>query len=325
VRALILIAAMVIGALPALADGTGGPGGGGGTGGNGGSGHGSNNTRPPEPLKSPAEMLAEGRDAFRRGDYAKAIYPLNALLYPEVKLARARDIVEARILLGVCLFETGDRKGSAREFEAALQQDGTQNLDENLFSADVREYFDETKKAKEARDRAAEDARIAAEEREKLRKAIENLRVVEQRPFWVNFMPFGAGQFQNGDTKKGIFFAATEGIAAGTSITIFLYLVNKYGYGGQVPEDEAADVRTLQQIAIGADIVFYGVAFWGVIDAIRHHKKNVVVDPSSVSPDLITPPDQKTKPKPKGQGSSFLIHPIPVPDGAGVGITWELD
>jgi tetratricopeptide (TPR) repeat protein len=324
VRALILIAALAIGTLPALADGTGGPGGG--AGGGNGSSAGSGSARPPEPMKSPAEKLAAARDAFRRGEYAKAIDPLNALLYPDVKLARQRDIVETRILLGVCLFETGDRKGAAREFEAALQQDGTQRLDENLFSAEVRDYFDETKRAKEARDRAAEDARAAAEAREKARKLIADLRVIEQRPFWVNLMPFGAGQFQNGDTKKGIFFAATEGLAAGTSITIFLYLVNKYGYGGQVPGDDAADVRRLQQIAIGADIVFYGVAFWGVIDAIRHHKKNVVLDPSSIDPDLLAP-DQKTKRKPKNgdKPSSFYIHPIPIPDGAGAAITWEFE
>lgn len=302
-------------ALPALAD----------TGGSGtGAGSGSGSDRAPEPDKTPSERLADARDMFQRGEYSKAIPPLNFLLHPEVQLARTRDTVEARLLLGVCLFETGNRKGSATEFEDALRADDKASLDENLFSSEVRDYFDEIKKAKQARDQAAEDARKAAEDKEKLRKALEGLHYVEKRAWWVNLMPFGAGQFQNGDTRKGVFFAATEGVAAATSATIFIYLVQKYGYGGQVPKADAADARLLQQVAIGADVVFYGVAIWGIVDAFRHYKGNVELDRSSIPPDLLpdTEPTQKTKPQPKKK-SSFLLLPTPIEHGAGAVLTWE--
>lgn len=294
-------------ALPAQAD-TGGSGSGSGT----------------EPDKTPSERLADARDMFQRGEYAKAVPNLNFLLHPDLLLARQNDIIEARLLLGVCLFETGDRKRSAQEFEDALRADAKATLDVNLFSSEVRQYFDEIKKAKQARDQAAEDARKAAEDKEKLRQALANLHYVEKRAWWVNLMPFGAGQFQNGDFRKGIFFAATEGAAAATSATIFIYLVNKYGYGGQVPKADAADARLLQQVSIGADIVFYGVAIWGIVDAFRHYKGNVELDRSSIPPDLLpdTEPVQKTKPKPK-QGSSLLILPTPIEHGAGAVLTWE--
>jgi len=270
---------------------------------------------------NPADELATARDEFRQGKHAAAIPVLNNLLYPDPRLARARDLVEAHILYGVCLFETGDNKGATREIEAALFLDSTQNLDSQLFSSDAIKFFNEIKAAKDARDKAAADAKAAADERERLRQAIANLRVVESRQWWVNLIPFGAGQFQNGQSRKGIFFAATEAAAAGTSVAIFFYLTNKYGYGGQVPKTDAADVRLLQQAAIGADIVFYGVAIWGVVDSFRNYKANVEVDKSSIPADLLAP-DQKTRPKPKHR-TKVMFHPIPLPDGAGIALSWE--
>jgi hypothetical protein len=272
----------------------------------------------------PTQDLATARNEFRAGKHKDAILLLNNLLYPDVKLADEDDLYEAHLLFGVCLFETGDNKGATREIEQALFINGNQPLDPSLFSAESVRFFNEVKAAKEARDKAAADARAAAEERERLRKAIENLRVVESRPWWVNVMPFGAGQFQNGHYKKGVAFAATQGVAAATSVTIFLYLVNKYGYGGQVPREEAADVRQLQQVAIGADLVFYGAFLWSIVDGFWNYRANVVLDKSSIPDDLLAPPGQKTKPKPASK-TSWNLTPIVVPDGAGIGITWSTD
>lgn len=272
---------------------------------------------------SPTQDLATARNDFRAGKHQDAIVLLNYLLYPQGKLANEDDLYEAHLLYGVCLFEIGDNKGATREIEAALFIDSSQRLDDQVFSSEAIKFYNEVKAAKEARDRAAADARAAAIERERLRKAIEDLRVVETRQWWVNLMPFGAGQFQNGDNKKGVFFAATEAAAAGTSVFVFLYLTNKYGYGGQVPAEDAADVRLMQQVAIGADIVFYGVAIVGIVDAIRHYKPRVEVDKSSIPKDLLVPdPDQKTRRKPAPK-TTWLVHPIPVRDGAGIGLTWE--
>jgi hypothetical protein len=288
---------------------------------------------------TPAEDLAEARDEFRAGKYKAVIGLLNPILYPTPKLARTRDLVEAYVLLGVAQYESGDPKGATREVEAALYLDGSYSLDEQLFSEQARRFFDETKAAKEARDRAADDARAAAEKAEQLQKTIDSMRFVERRPYWVNFMPFGAGQFQNGDTKKGIFFAGTEAAAAGTSLVIFAYLTNKYGFGGQVPREDAADVRRLQQVSIGATVVFYGVAIVGVIDALRNYKAQAEIKfdedllPEDIRRQLRENREKKDqngddpKPRPRVKltppAARLHIHPLPFPDGAGVGLTWE--
>src|SRR5262245_50008728 len=42
--------------------------------------------------------------------------------------------------------------------------------------------------------------------------------IAEKRSRMISFVPFGAGQFQNGDTGLGILFMASQALAAGSSI-----------------------------------------------------------------------------------------------------------
>ena len=275
---------------------------------------------------SPAQDLAEGRNQFRAGKYREASKHLAGLFYPETRLASPDEQLEAHTLLGVCYFETGDRKSATREFEEALFLDPQHKLDPQLFSSGAIDYFEEVKKQKELRDKAAADARKRAEELERLRKYRESLRFVEKRSFIVNFLPLGSGQFQNGHRRKGFLFAGGQAVSAGVTVGIFAYLVNEYGYGGSVPEEEAGTVRTLQQIAIAGDVVFYGLYLWSVVDAIYYYKPQAQIegDDSLLPPELRETPEpkQRTKPKPKSQ-SKLRLLPFHVPDGAGMALSWE--
>jgi hypothetical protein len=81
-----------------------------------------------------------------------------------------------------------------------------------------------------ARKRAEEEQakRLAAQrEEEAQRRRIAELerlaateRVVVPSSRWVAFVPFGAGQFQNGDSGLGWAFAVTEAVAGATSIAL---------------------------------------------------------------------------------------------------------
>jgi len=211
---------------------------------------------------TPSEDLDRARDAFRRGDYQSAIPLLNYLLYPTPRLAQSQDLVEAHVLLGVCAFESGDRKTATREFEEALFLQSDLALEGNaLFSRAAVAFFEETKNAAEERGRRDAERRSLAEERERLRRYKESLIVYEVRPYYVNFIPFGAGQFQNGQRGKGIAFASAEAATGALSAGIWLYLVGEYGFGGRVPPGADAEfVRTLEQIEVGAGIACLGIA-----------------------------------------------------------------
>jgi hypothetical protein len=259
---------------------------------------------------TPAQDLARARDAFRKGDYQVAIPLLNYLLYPSPRLAQTSDLVEAHVLFAVCAYETGDRLTAAREFEEALFLQADLELDGNaLFSR-----------------------RALAEERERLRRYRESLIVYEVRPYYVNFIPFGAGQFQNGDRKKGLAFAAGQAITGGVSAGIWLYLVGEYGIGGAVPRDELGRARRLQEIEVGAGIACLGLVAWGVVDSLLHYKPRVQVSgDDSLLPDDLVPkagPGKRPAPRPPAPPaekppSTLRFAPVPLPGGAGAALTWE--
>ena len=272
---------------------------------------------------TPSEDLAQARRAFREGQFSVALEKYNALLYPELKLASTDDLVDAYIGLGVCRLETGDSTGAKREFEKALELDPSHQLDPLIITnKQAIELWDDTKAdIRTRKDREAAKKR-EAEEKERIRKLRASLIGVQNNTRALTLVP-GFGQFQNGQKTKGIFFLGAFAISGGLSIGTWGYLVNKYGIrSDKVPPLEAERVRRLQEIEVGAGIVFIATWIWSTIDANRHYKKQVrtEIDESLLPPELRdVPPPPKKQPK----KTSFHIVPMLSPESAGIGIGWE--
>jgi len=260
---------------------------------------------------TPGDELERARELFRAGKFADAIPTLNYLLYPDPRLSQPQDLVEAHVLLGVSAYETGDRTLAKREFEEALFLDRALTLDTLLFSKNAVEYFDSVKRDLEERERRDAEQRRLAEENERLQARLNAMVVIETHPYYINFIPFGAGQFQNGDQRKGLFFAITEGITGGVSAGIWLYLVGEYGLPGKVPPDKAESALRLQQVEIGAGAMCLGLMAWGVVDSLIHYQPSVKRAPD----ESLLPPEEKSK-KPS---TSLLLYP----GGGGLSLTWE--
>ncbi len=220
------------------------------------------------------------------------------------------------MLLGVCQFEAGDTPVATREFEEALFLQPDLTIDTTLFSEAAVRFFTQTRGAMQERLKRDAERRAIAEEKERLRKYRESLVVYEVRPYYVNFIPFGAGQFQNGERSKGLWFATTQATTGAISAGIWLYLVGSYGFNGRVPQTSANVARRLQQIEIGAGGVCLGLMAWGIVDALVHYRPRALVG----GDDSLLPPDLR---KGKGPTSSFSISPTLVPSGGGVVLTWE--
>jgi hypothetical protein len=88
----------------------------------------------------------------------------------------------------------------------------------------------------------------------------------------TNFMPFGAGQFQNGEPVKGAVLATGEGIAMAASASVFVYLVAQYGLSAHIPDADASRVRVLQQVEIGTGLAFFGLYAYGVLDGLANYR-----------------------------------------------------
>ena len=273
---------------------------------------------------TPGDDLAAARKAFRDGEYQSALEKYNALVRPEIKLADSNDIVEAYVNLGVCRVETGDDDGAKEEFERALGIDPNKQLDPVVITNKrAIRLFDDTKAELRTRAEREAEKRKAAELLETQRKALENLIVYKEQQYYFNWLPFGVGQFQNGDRKKGIFFLSTQVITGATSVAIFGYLVQKYGISSdKVPFDEGPDVRRYQQIEIAAGLAFFGLYALSVVDAHMNYVPQKRINPDDLPPDLRDV--IKVTPKKKTSLKERLhISPMITPNGVGVGIGWE--
>lgn len=227
-------------------------------------------------------------------------------------------------MLGACYFELGRREDAREEFERVLQLQPDKTLSELSYSAGAIRLFDDTKAEIEARAKRDAELKRIAEAREKLEAYRKSLVVYENRPYWVNFVPFGAGQFQEQRRGRGVLFAVGEGLTGGVSAGIFLYLATNYGLVAKVPLAEAPRVRRLQQVEIVSGGAFLGLYLVGVVEAIWHHQAHARVegDDSLVPRDLLDV--DKPKPSPK-TSLRDRIHfgPMITPSGVGIGIGWE--
>jgi hypothetical protein len=267
---------------------------------------------------TPAQELDDAREQFRAGKFGDAAKALNYLLYPNPRLSQDDDLIEAHVLLGVSAFETGDRKTATRELEEALFLNPDVTLDKLLFSERAREFFDDVKQDYEEREAAAAEARALAERAAELQAALDAMVVIEKRPYYINFIPFGAGQFQNEQRGKGLFFAVSQGVTGGLSAGIWLYLVGEYGLPGKVPREEATRARNLQGVEIVAGGVCLGLMAWGIVDSLVNYKPSVRQEP-----DESLLPEKYRKKKPAPPPTSFRLEPLALPGGAGLSLTWE--
>src|SRR5262245_26917397 len=90
-------------------------------------------------------------------------------------------------------------------------------------------------------------------------------------PYIVNFIPFGAGQAENGEPGKALAFAAAETATGAVSFATWSYLVGTY-HDRMVPAGDAGSVRTLQQVEIATGFAFFALVAWGAIDAVLHDR-----------------------------------------------------
>jgi tetratricopeptide (TPR) repeat protein len=265
---------------------------------------------------TPQQKLDDARQRFRDGDYKSAIAIVYPLLFPNPALSTEAQILDAYVILGVCYFETDDLAEAEKWFEEALLIDPALELSPDVYSSKAVDFFRKLKKAiKDKLDQAEKDRQM-----KEYRDALSKLRQVEKvtTPYWINFVPFGAGQFANGQGGKGKFFAITEAATGAVSVGAFLILSIDYGWPRhQIPNtpEDLDFAANLQRVQVGAGVAFVVLYGWGVVDALLEHKPQVIretkIDPKDLPKDL-RPPQ-----------SGLRLLPAVGPDGGGALLTWE--
>jgi hypothetical protein len=260
---------------------------------------------------SPTLEFERARNAFARGEYGRAVDLLRALLYPEVRLESEGEVVQAHRMLGVAsLFE--DRPDEARrEFRKLLELRPDYRFDPLLDPPRVVDFFNVLVKEEESelaviegKRRQREKELAARRQREAGRLPVPSAAVVytERHSYAVNFVPFGAGQFQNGQSRKGWMFLGAEAVLGGASVAAFVTNFAMFGVAPQRPcnvvmptvtnglpmrcPDDQIDHSDehLSNNLVRAQVItgglFFAVAIWGVLDALRHYRSEVLISPT---------------------------------------------
>lgn len=274
-------------------------------------------------------------------------------------------LVEIHKLAGVSAFNLGKQSEADRHLSAMLRIDPDYTLDPFVYPPPVIEFHDKLRRSmgpeleRIRQVRALEQARRRAAEAEAERVRIEEERrrllsqprrvtteTIERRSFFVNLVPFGAGQFQQGRTQLGLWLASLQGAMAATSILAYwahefilvtrtLELPGTINPGSTkyplevrgIPPERAQEAANWRLIKYISGAAFYGLYAYGVIDALIRHQDTIVTTttvevapdaaPSSLPP--LTPGVPKTL-QHVAPGASVNPFLFPTPGGAGAGL-----
>jgi tetratricopeptide (TPR) repeat protein len=266
---------------------------------------------------SPSKDFVQARTAFRSGQYGEAIALFNGMLYPTSRLADSQELADAHLLLAVCYFETGKREFAEREFEEALALRPDLHIEAFGFSRGATEFLESKKREIDQRAREASDRLRLARERQRLIAAVNRLQVKERPNILLNLVPFGVGQFQNGETRRALFFGLSEVVLGGASVALWAYQL-RYA-NGQVPPDEVDTVRNVQVLQVTTGTLCLAVMGWGVIDAFVRYK--------GARFRALTPEEKREYMKQVGAEppakSTLRLTPTLSPEGAGAALSWE--
>jgi tetratricopeptide (TPR) repeat protein len=247
-------------------------------------------------LAAPPE-LKRAKDRFEFGAYAEAAGTLRQLLAGTPQLSDA-EAVDAYRMLGIAEYQLGDKLAARAAFVNLLSFEPDYALDTFLVPPPIVEFFDAVKKEheptlaplRERRRELREQQRMADEARRRLITE-EQARTgppgkvvrVEERVYLFNWMPLGAGQFQNGDRAKGTAIAAGQIVLGLVNVSAIVFHnqvaqdTNRTCVPGQPgcsrpPYSDSArtllsQIDAVKYVSAGLFWALYG---WGVWDAHRN-------------------------------------------------------
>jgi tetratricopeptide (TPR) repeat protein len=300
----------------------------------------------------PERELEVSRSLYDAGKYAEALARVSAAMRSTNFTDAQR--VELLKLGGLAAFNLGDLNSAKAQFLQLLQLNPDYVLDPFAVPPPAIRLFEQVKQDNAAQldlvrqqiVLRAEQERRAEEERQRLRKEEEErrrrmealsatvtVRTVKSQSMLVNFVPFGAGQFQQGRTGWGVAFAVSEGVLAVVSIISYFALdalfepvtytwndrltADKSGVFSitvrRIPPNRQTEADVWRTLKLSSGIGFYALWALGIGEALWHHQPTVVtetVEPAGRAPDAPAAP----------LGAHFRIFPTHGGLGAGLQI-----
>jgi len=254
-------------------------------------------------LATPATDLKRAKDRYEFGAYGDAAGAVRQVLaqYPDLPEPQA---IEAWRILGLAEFQLGDQTAAREAFIHLLSIDPDYALDPFLVPPNIVDFFDRVKREaepqlqplREQRKQVKEQERLAEEARRKL-LAEEQARsgpptkliIVQERVYIINFLPFGAGQFQNGERTKGTILAVSQALFGAINIGAIL-LHNSIAEDPSrrcsistvtncsnppIPDSDRKLLQNIDVVKYVSAALFWATYAYGVADSLVHYVPRV--------------------------------------------------
>jgi hypothetical protein len=234
-------------------------------------------------------------------------------------------VTQARMYLAAVLIAKKDQDAANPVLERVILDDPDYEPDPLSFPTEVIDQFIDTRSKlrdrlnAEAQERARKAAERKAREEEDKRREAARLAMLERlageekltnvHSRWLAVVPFGVGQFQNGDRTLGwVFLASESACVLGTAITVPIFLTDldyrstAYRDGDPTRTNEYIDrANTVRDVNLAFAGAFGVLAIAGILEA----QVNFV--PESV--ELRKRPLPSVGPSP-GPATSFILPTI---------------
>jgi len=251
-------------------------------------------------LAAPPDVdVKRARDRYEFGAYADAAGAIREVLSRSPDLPEPLAI-EAWRILGLAEYQLGNKGAARAAFVQLLSIDPDQVLDPFLVPPPVVDFFDnvraeaepELAPLRERKKQLKEQERLADEARRRL-LAEELIRsgppskviVVQEHIYLLNFLPFGVGQFQNGDTTKGIIIAVSQVVLGAVNLgAIFAHNAIADDPSRRcsvssptncsnppIPDSDRTLLQNIDVVKYVSAGLFWGVYIYGVADSLVHY------------------------------------------------------
>ncbi|GAC1572922.1 MAG: hypothetical protein NVS3B20_24220 [Polyangiales bacterium] len=230
-----------------------------------------------------ASDYEQGRSLYANSKHVEAdLWFAKAIDGPSASIKDPVLMAKGRMIRGAADMSIGRKSDAVTQFELILRTTPKFEPDPLAFPSGVLDEFRRTRerieketvsKSKDEqlkKEIASRDADIAGlrEKLDSLKSYAREERVVTKHSRLIATIPFGVGQFQNGETALGVLFATSEVIALGTAAVSF-------GIHESIPshpaESDLARAKSIETSSRAANWVssaaFFAIAVGGVVQA----------------------------------------------------------
>lgn len=292
-----------------------------------------------EQLGEDAELV-RATGLYDTGQYAACVDAFEHLLSPDEPrhLRSAIKVESARVYRAACLIGVGRTTEAEQVFrDAILENPQMKAPDGLLFPEAVVDVFlrvresmlDEIRRAEVKR---MQDAELRAQREQKLReeerRRVEQLVAIAEREIVIErhsrlfaSVPFGIGQFQNGQNSLGWLFLSTETAAAGVlvgAIYMQFYYQSKFRDPAFATRDIKARADTAYLVQTISGYSLLGMGLIGIVEAHLSFVPEVRIERKRPLPEHLKSTPAKAPPAPS---VSLRFLPWAAPGAAGASLS----